>query len=111
MSFPLEKYHYYETENKTIAVSTYAGKPVRGTAICAAGDEFSAAAGKEIAAARCNVRVCEKRRKRAAQKHQEAKANLAKAAREFERMISYLEDATRLEEEAKVELNAIIAKY
>ena len=34
MSFPLSKYQFYVHNNRVIAVSTYAGKTVRGIAIC-----------------------------------------------------------------------------
>ena len=61
-------YRYYYTNNKVIAVSTYAGKTVRGVAICAPGDEFNLEFGKKLAAARCNEKVAAKRYERASKK-------------------------------------------
>ena len=64
--FPMSRYHFYTTkDNTTIAVSTYAGKTVRGVAICAPGDDFDLEFGKRLAAARCNEKVAEKRYNRA----------------------------------------------
>jgi len=58
-------YRYFTAGNKVIAVSTYAGKTVRGVAICAPGDDFDLEFGKRLAAARCNEKVAEKRYNRA----------------------------------------------
>jgi len=41
------------------------GKPVRGVAKCAPNDEFDINKGKELAAARCNLKVAQKRVKKA----------------------------------------------
>ena len=70
--FPLEKYRYYFAGNKIIATSTYAGQTVRGVALCAPEDEFNEAKGKELAAARCNEKVAQKRYNRAMNKSIEA---------------------------------------
>ena len=61
----LTNYRYFIAGNKIIAVSTYAGKTVRGVAICAPGDKFDLNFGKALAAARCNEKVAEKRYARA----------------------------------------------
>ena len=58
-------YRYYMAGNKIIAVSTYAGKIVRGVAICAPNDDFDLEFGKKLAAARCNEKVAAKRYARA----------------------------------------------
>ena len=44
--YPIEKYRYYTNGRRVIAVSTYAGKTVRGVATCDPGDEFSMEKGK-----------------------------------------------------------------
>jgi hypothetical protein len=111
MSFSLEKYKYYIVGKKIIAVSTYAGKVVRGVAICADNDKFSAVAGKEIAAARCNVKVCRKRKNRAQQKYHEAYDNFIKARRELDTMSQYLTDSSKALSEAEIELTEIENKY
>ena len=61
-------YRYFIAGNKVIAVSTYAGKTVRGIAICSPEDEFDIEFGKKLAAARCNEKVAEKRLNRASNK-------------------------------------------
>lgn len=111
MRFPLEKYTFYMNGARVIAVSTYAGKIVRGVAKCSNKDEFSAAAGKEIAAARCNVRVCRKRKQRAMAKYNEAYEKLAMAQKEFDRMSQYLTDSQEMLNEAIVELEQVEKKY
>ena len=111
MGFPLEKYSYYIVGNKVIAVSTYAGKPVRGVAKCADEDTYSIETGKEIAAARCNAKVAAKRKKRAMKKYEDACAALAKAQRDFNSAVDYLKDSHELEKEANAELNKTLAKY
>ena len=66
--FPLDKYRYIVTPNKVIALSTYAGKTVKGIATCSPEDEFNEEFGKKLAAARCNQRVAYLRMKRATDK-------------------------------------------
>ena len=63
-----DKYTYFvaDKQKKVVAVSTYAGKIVRGVAKCDPRDEFSIETGKKLAAARCNLKVATKRAKRAA---------------------------------------------
>lgn len=39
--YPIEKYRYYTNGQRVIAVSTYAGKTVRGVAACDPNDTFS----------------------------------------------------------------------
>ena len=56
---------YTNGVDKVIVTSTYAGKTVRGVAICAPGDDFDLEFGKRLAAARCNEKVAEKRYNRA----------------------------------------------
>lgn len=48
MMYPTEKYRYYTNGRRVIAVSTYAGKTVRGVATCDPSDEFSMEKGKEL---------------------------------------------------------------
>ena len=55
--YPIEKYRYFTNGSKVVAVSTYAGKTVRGVANCDPNDEFSLEKGKELAAARSALHV------------------------------------------------------
>lgn len=68
MAFPIEKYKFIrhkaeDGRERIIALSTYCGRPVKGTAICASDDTFDEDAGKKLAAARCEVKVAHKRAK------------------------------------------------
>lgn len=92
--YPIEKYKYYTDGcSKVIATSTYAGKTVRGVAKCAPGDKFDLETGKKIAAARCAVRVAEKRLVRARKKTDEAYKAVSSARRYRDKMIDYENDA------------------
>ena len=46
MEYSLDRYNYYTTQNKVIAVSTYAGRTVKGIAKCDPRDTFSIDSGK-----------------------------------------------------------------
>lgn len=59
------KYKIDEEHRTVVAFSTFAGKVVTGVARCADTDEFNIETGKKIAAARCSVKIAEKRMKRA----------------------------------------------
>ena len=89
----MNKYRFYNSKNKVIAVSTYAGKPVRGVAKCDPDDTFSIDDGQALAAARCNEKIAEKRLSRAKRKLAEAKEDFLVAKRYYERMSKYYEDS------------------
>ena len=77
MKYSLDKYKYFtyydKNGKKTVsAVSTYAGKTVKGYAKCDPRDTYDFEAGKRLAAARCNQKVAQKRARRAATKFAEA---------------------------------------
>lgn len=96
--YPIEKYKFFTTKTKdgkekVIAISTYAGRTVRGVAYCAHDDTYSLEKGKELAAARCAVKIAEKRVDRANMKVDEAAAMVASANHHYNRMSEYLEDA------------------
>ena len=93
MFLELDKYTFYVTKNKVIAVSTYAGKTVRGVAKCDPRDEFDVEAGKKLAAARCNERIAGKRLRRARKCYEEAQRQFVDSDRHFRKMARYLEDA------------------
>ncbi len=96
--YPIEKYRYYTTKTadgsqKVIAVSTYAGKTVRGVAICHPSDTFDPQKGKEIAAARCAAKIAAKRFARAQQKEIEAYKAWKVAEKRLDNMDDYVNDA------------------
>lgn len=99
--FPIEKYKFYVTKNKVIAVSTYAGKPVRGVAICADTDNFDVEKGKALAAARCNLKVALKRLDRATESYCCAQEIMQYAQDNLESMTSYLNDSVSALNKAK----------
>lgn len=96
-NFPIEKYKFYEFvrngQKYVAAVSTYAGRFVRATAICSEDDTYDFKIGKKLAAARCDFKVRQKRVKRAFAKRREAAMKMAEAEREFDRMNQYYADA------------------
>ena len=61
------------------AVSSFAGKPVKGYADCHPNDAFDVEYGQALAAARCAEKIAAKRYKRAYNKVDEAKAQVAAA--------------------------------
>lgn len=66
-----EKWYKFYTHTRKdgskeiIAVSSYAGKRVKGKAICDPADEYNEVVGKELAKLRCAVKIDLKRAKRA----------------------------------------------
>ncbi len=109
-NYPLEKYRFYTAGNKIIAVSTYAGRQVRGVAICHPDDQFDLNTGKRIAAARCNHKVAEKRYARASAKYAEAMKQLAEAQQHVEAMRDYMTDSFVAMNEAAQEHDQMIAQ-
>lgn len=102
--YPIEKYTFKTFEKKNedgttstvvIAFSTYAGKTVKGVAKCLSTDEFDLEKGKRLAAARCDYKVCFKRRNRAMNKLREARATFECAQDNMSRMYNYYNDASR----------------
>ncbi len=98
MDIDLTKYTFVTHTRKdgrveVIAISTFAGKPVRGKAICAKDDTFDYQKGIELAAARCNAKVAAKRYKRAKQKIAEAEKAVADATKFYDAMRHYRDDA------------------
>ncbi len=92
--FPISKYKFYVTsDNKTIAVTTYAGKTVKGVAKLDPRDGYNRGVGESIAAARCAVKVAKKRHKRAMKQAAKAAEEFNKAFKYFEKMKQYESDA------------------
>ena len=113
MSYDVNKYKYITRTKKNgvqqvIAISTYAGKTVRGVANCDPRDTFSLENGKKLAAARCNLKVAEKRKARATKKYNEAANAVMEQTRFLARMDQYAKDASIEVNTARVELAALI---
>lgn len=114
MNYPLEKYKYFTYDNKNggktvVAISTYAGKTVKGYAKCDPRDEYSIEKGKDLAAHRCNLKIAEKRQARAAKKYLEAIYALEQAQLHFDKMKKYFMDADDQVDEAAAALRDVIA--
>ena len=109
-NFPLEKYRFYQNGNKIIAVSTYAGRTVRGCAVCHPDDNFDIEVGKRLAAARCNEKIANKRLNRASGKCFDAARELEKAKQHLADMQEYYNDAFIAYNTAAQEHDKIIAE-
>ena len=109
--YPLEKYKFYIHGNRVIAVSTYSGRTVRGVAVCAEGDSFDVEKGKELAAARCNMRIAEKRAARAHKKWNEAALACGAAEAHYEKMNDYYDDALEAYDIALQAVEALEAEF
>ena len=92
-NFPLEKYKFYFAGNKIIAVSTYAGKLVRGVSICHPEDNFSKEIGMRLAAARCNEKVANKRYARSQAEYIKACKERDAAIARVDAMKEYMNDS------------------
>lgn len=113
MRFPLEKYKYvtYTNENgsrEIAAITTYGGRYVKAVAKCNPVDEYNEDAGKELAAARCNVKVAQKRVIAAVKAEKEAIRELEAAKKRYLAMQQFRIDAGMELQTAKTELADII---
>lgn len=93
MAITWDKYKYYSGKNEVVAVSTYAGKTVRGVAKCHADDEFDFSKGQKLAAARCHEKIAKKRLRRAERKMKEAYQQVTDAVEYYNRMVDYKKDS------------------
>jgi len=97
MRYSLDKYKFFQHPTKKgteiIAMSTYGGKTVKGKAICHPNDTFNEELGKTIAAARCNLKIANKRAKRARAQYDEAAKAYAAAYKRVKDMEEYFDDA------------------
>ena len=98
-------YKYITAGNKVIALSSYAGKTVRGVAKCAPGDVFNEEKGKDLATARCAYKIALKRQKRANRKYAEAVAEFARAEKFLAQMEAYVDRAESEVDAARDALN------
>ena len=107
MSTGRYKYYNYEKNGRKmiVCVSSYAGRPVRGKAICAADDNYDEEAGKDLARARCDLAIAQKRAKRASSRYAEAVTNYTKALAFLKDMEEYSCDSNQAVKAAKDFLN------
>lgn len=93
-------YKYVVTPNKVIALSTYAGRTVRGIAKCHPNDTFNEDYGKALAAARCNQKVAAKRYARAQAEYNQLAVEIKKFNDRAQKVTDYLRDAAEAERAA-----------
>ena len=98
-------YRYIVADRKVIALSTYAGKNVRGIAVCAPEDEFDLDKGKEIARLRCAQKIAKKRLARAERKIKEAADEANNAINHYNNMVDYYKAASEGLNDANVNLD------
>ena len=113
--YPLEKYQYVTYTRKdgikeVVALSTYAGKTVRGVAKCDPNDEYNMGKGMELAAARCNAKIAKKRKAAAMKAHREAVIAFNEAKIRLADMENYVTDSQCRESEAKDYLNSLLTE-
>lgn len=93
MNYPIEKYKIIVHDHEVIAISTYAGKTVKGVAKADPRDEFDVEVGKKLAIARCAAKIAVKRQNRAKKCLATAQARLAEAQAWETKMSDYVSDS------------------
>ena len=115
MRFDLSKYKFafFKDENGKTTISarsTYAGRTVKGYAKCDPRDSYDVETGKELAAARCNSKIANKRMARA-QKQVAKAAQMVKDAQAYEaRMKAYLSDSIVEADNAEAHVADLLSK-
>ena len=90
--------------NVVEALSSYGGEIVRGVAKCSPEDTFDLEFGMQLASARCDLKVAEKRVKRATKKYSEAANAHMATSKRLSKMQDYFCDATDMYDEAAARL-------
>lgn len=113
--FPLDRYRFYFKKRKgdnydIIAVSTFAGKEVRGIAKCGPEDEFNLEFGKKLAAARCNAKIAHKRKELAKKKFNKAVEATILAEGHEHAMAEYLADSINAYDFAIQQINDLLGE-
>ncbi len=102
------KFVYYK--NVVSAISSFAGKAVKGSAKCDPQDGFDKNYGERLAAARCDTKVAKRRVAHAKVKLEEAYRELERASKRVNKMEEYLADAYDMEYNCKETERAILAE-
>lgn len=109
-TYPIEKYKFIilPEQKKVIALTSYAGKTVKATAVCSEHDEFDIETGKRLASARANVKVAMKRKARAEKKLAYFDKIIEDVEREYHELEAYLYMADERWENAIDELAGVL---
>ena len=100
------KYFVYQKDDGSTVVkaeSTYCGKRVHGIAKCSPDDEFNLESGMKLAAARCNLKVAERRYKRACTRLTETKRILDFVQNEYNDAKNKLDEFGKMLKDALAE--------
>ncbi len=117
--FDVNKYKCYAFESTradgakvptVVAISTYAGKTVKGYAKLNPNDEFNWEKGRELAIARCAEKIAIKRANRAAKKLAEAQDMLDAAGLHVADMVNYFNDAVAETAACKMHIAEVLDK-
>ena len=88
------RYQFYtDGTGKTICLSSYAGKTVRGISKCDPNDNYNEVTGKLLAQARCDAKIAKKRFKNAQNEYRKAYEDAYKAYTRLLEMDNYVTDA------------------
>ena len=92
-----KRYRFINIPNigKTIAISSYAGKPVSAAAYCNPEDTYDQEVGERLAMARCNTKICKKRLKRSLDELNKAQADVEAAIKRHQEMVEYADDSLK----------------
>ena len=101
------KYRIDEEHKTVVARSTFAGRTVVGIARCAPEDTFNVDSGKKLAAARCALKIAEKRMKRAEDCLSVANEAVEYWTRRQEQMKAYETDSVNAYTEAVTKLASL----
>ena len=93
-----------------VAISTYAGKTVKGYAKCHPDDAWDWEKGKALAIARCAEKIAAKRNARATRKVAEAQDILSEAIAYLNDMLDYQMNSADELAAANAEVNKLISK-
>lgn len=118
--YDINKYKCYGYDEKNedgsirchcvVAISTYAGKTVKGYAKCHPDDVWDWEKGKALAIARCAEKIAAKRNARATRKVAEAQDILAEAIAYLNDMLDYQLNSADELAIANAEVNKLISK-
>lgn len=111
----MARYKFYDYKEKdgtpvVVCVSSYAGRPVKGRAKCSPHDTFDAGKGRQLAQARCDLLIAQKRQKRATMKMREAYHKAWEAQMFLEDMNEYNCDAAVALKQARENLDTLMTE-
>jgi hypothetical protein len=98
---------FRDGKGKVIVASSYAGKIVRGVAKCNENDTYNEDTGIALAAARCDVKIADKRIKRAQAQYDAATRAVNEAQADWEKAVQYLSNAEQEGTAARLALESM----